>query len=126
MKDSQLRSRIQLLLKSVYTVFNAAVTETETTLAPFLELNQPRFDPQAIPARKRILTRQYKLLRDILQWRKYAGDRYGLGNLATRLAASSMLPVAESGWEVGGEDMMRKVCFHSHPHVPQEELKNAC
>ncbi|PIL22749.1 hypothetical protein GSI_15442 [Ganoderma sinense ZZ0214-1] len=101
--------KFELFLKSVYTVFDAAVTETEMALTPFLELNQPRFDPQAIPARRRFLTRRHKLLRNILQWRKYAGDRYGLGNLATRLVASSMLPVAESGWEVGGEDIMRKV-----------------
>ena len=79
-------------------------------LAPFLELNQPRFDPQAIPARRRFLARRYKLLRNVLQWRKHAGDRYGLGNLATRLVTSSMIPVAESGWEVGGEEIMRKVC----------------
>ncbi|KAI1794968.1 GCFC-domain-containing protein [Ganoderma leucocontextum] len=101
--------KFELLLKSVYTVFNAAVTETETALTPFLELNQPRFDPQAIPARRRFLTRRHKLLRNLLQWRKYAGDRYGLGNLATRLVTSSMFPVAESGWEVGGEEIMRKV-----------------
>ncbi|TBU23747.1 GCFC-domain-containing protein [Dichomitus squalens] len=101
--------KFELLLKSVYTVFNTAITEIETTLAPFIELNQPRFDPQAIPARRRVLARQYKLLRDLLQWRKHAGDRYGLGNLTTRLVTSSMLPVAESGWEVGGEEMMRKV-----------------
>ena len=100
---------VQLLLKSVHTVFNAAIRTTETTLAPFLELNQPRFDPAAIPARRRFLTRRYKLLRNLLQWRKYAGDRYGLGALATRLVSSVMLPVAESGWEVGGEEMMRKV-----------------
>ncbi|KAJ3002116.1 hypothetical protein NUW54_g6022 [Trametes sanguinea] len=78
-------------------------------VAPFLELNQPRFDPAAIPARRRYLTRRYKLLRNLLQWRRYAGDRYGLGVLATRLVTSSMLPVAETGWEVGGEEIMRKV-----------------
>ena len=78
-------------------------------LAPFLELNQPRFDPQAIPARRRFLARRHKLLRNILQWRKHAGDRYGLSNLVTRLVISSMVPAAESGWEVGGEEIMRKV-----------------
>ncbi|KAI0754740.1 GCFC-domain-containing protein [Daedaleopsis nitida] len=101
--------KYELLLKSVHAVFNAAVTATETALVPFLELNQPRFDPAAIPARRRFLTRRYKFLRTLLQWRKHAGDRYGLGALATRLVTSIMLPVAESGWEVGGEDIMRKV-----------------
>ncbi|KAL7280100.1 hypothetical protein ACG7TL_006515 [Trametes sanguinea] len=101
--------KFELVLKAVHTVFAAAVAATETSLAPFLELNQPRFDPAAIPARRRFLTRRYKLLRNLLQWRRYAGDRYGLGVLATRLVTSSMLPVAETGWEVGGEEIMRKV-----------------
>ena len=106
--DSE-RIVVQLLLKSVHTVFSAAVSTTESTLVPFLELNQPRFDPAAIPARRRFLARRYKLLRNLLQWRKYAGDRYGLGALATKLVSLNMLPVAESGWEVGGEEMIRKV-----------------
>lgn len=98
-----------MLLKAVYTIFNEAVTATETELVPFVALNQPRFDPAAIPARRRFLARRHKLLRNLLQWRRYAGDRYGLGNLATRLVTGSMLPVAETGWEVGGEEIMRKV-----------------
>ncbi|KAI8994209.1 nineteen complex-related protein 2-domain-containing protein [Trametes punicea] len=101
--------KFELLLKSVHAVFAAAVAATEASLAPFLELNQPRFDPAAIPARRRFLMRMYKLLRNLLQWRRYAGDKYGLGTLATRLVKSSMLPVAETGWEVGGEEIMRKV-----------------
>ncbi|KAI0373663.1 GCFC-domain-containing protein [Pilatotrama ljubarskyi] len=101
--------KFEMLLKSVYTVFNAAVAATESSLTPFLELNQPRFDPAGIPARRRFLTRRYKLLRNLLQWRRYAGDRYGLGTLAARLVTSSMLPVAQTGWEVGGEELMRKV-----------------
>ena len=90
-------------------LFQVAVTAAETTLAPFLELNQPRFDPAAIPARRRFLTRQYKLLRNLVQWRKHAGDRFGLGSLVSKLLHEVLLPVAESGWEVGGEDIMRKV-----------------
>ncbi|KAL1950433.1 hypothetical protein VTO73DRAFT_5557 [Trametes versicolor] len=101
--------KFEMLLKAVYTIFNEAVTATETELALFVALNQPRFDPAAIPARRRFLARRHKLLRNLLQWRRYAGDRYGLGNLATRLVAGSMLPVAETGWEVGGEEIMRKV-----------------
>ncbi|RPD62638.1 GCFC-domain-containing protein [Lentinus tigrinus ALCF2SS1-7] len=115
--------KFELLLKSVHTVFSEAVEATETTLAPFLELNQPRFDPAAIPARRRFLTRRYKLLRNLLQWRKYAGDRYGLGTLATRLVGSSMMPVAESGWEVGGEDTMRKVAQALPPELVPPSLR---
>ncbi|CDO69908.1 hypothetical protein BN946_scf184884.g67 [Trametes cinnabarina] len=101
--------KFELVLKAVHTVFATAVAATEASLTPFLDLNQPRFDPAAIPARRRFLMRRYKLLRNLLQWRRYAGDKYGLGVLATRLITSSMLPVAETGWEVGGEEIMRKV-----------------
>ena len=99
-----------MLLKSVFTVFQAAVDATDSTLAPYLALNRPRFDPEAIPARRRYLTRRYKLLRNMLQWRKYSGERFGLGQLAQNFVSNDMLPVAEGGWEVGGEEYMRKVC----------------
>lgn len=99
-----------MLLKSVFTVFQAAVDATDSTLTPYLALNRPRFDPEAIPARRRYLTRRYKLLRNMLQWRKYSGERFGLGQLAQNFVSNDMLPVAEGGWEVGGEECMRKVC----------------
>ena len=53
--------------------------------------------------------RQHKLLHNVIRWRKYAGDKYGLGLLATSLVSDCIFPVAEGGWEVGGEDVMRKV-----------------
>ena len=136
--------KFEMLLKSAYTVFAAAVAATEASLSPFLELNQPRFDPAAIPARRRFLTRRYKLLRNLLQWRRYAGDKYGLGALATRLVTSSMLPVAETGWEVGGEEIIRKVRLRArvyqprrkwltirsmirlHKHCPQSSFRRRC
>ena len=91
-------------------VFQGAVESTDSILTPYLALNQPRFDPEAIPARRRYLTRRYKLLRNLLQWRKYSGERFGLGQLAQNLVSNDMLPVAEGGWDVGGEDYIRKVC----------------
>lgn len=99
-----------MLLKSVFVVFQGAVDSTDSALTPYLALNQPRFDPEAIPARRRYLTRRYKLLRNLFQWRKYSGERFGLGQLAQRLVGNAMLPVADGGWEVGGEECMRKVC----------------
>ncbi|CCL98857.1 uncharacterized protein FIBRA_00863 [Fibroporia radiculosa] len=100
--------KFEMILKSTLSIFQGAVTATDTILGPYLALNNPRFDPGAIPARRRILARRYKLLRNLLQWRKYTGERFGIGHLAQTLVESSMLPVAESGWEVGGEDYMRK------------------
>ncbi|KAK7690288.1 hypothetical protein QCA50_006943 [Cerrena zonata] len=100
--------KFELILKSVFLTFQTNITSTHTTLTPYLELNQPRFDPSAIPARRRFLTRRVKLLNNLLRWRKYAGDKYGLGQLVEILVEKVMLPVAESGWEVGGEEVMRK------------------
>ena len=76
-----------MLLKSVFTVFQGAVDSTDSTLTPYLALNRPQFDPEAIPARRRYLTRRYKLLRNLLQWRKYSGERFGLGQLAQNLVS---------------------------------------
>ncbi|KAH9948863.1 nineteen complex-related protein 2-domain-containing protein [Amylocystis lapponica] len=104
-------AKFEDMLKTVLNVLQMAVESTETLLASYLALNNPRFNPEAIPARRRFLTRRYKLLRNMLQWRKYSGERFGLGRLASKLVDSCMLPVAESGWEVGGEEYMRKVFF---------------
>ncbi|KZT67273.1 hypothetical protein DAEQUDRAFT_673635 [Daedalea quercina L-15889] len=101
--------KFEMLLKSVFIVFQRAVTSTDSIVSPYLALNQPRFDPEAIPARRRFLARRYKLLRTLLQWRKYTGERFGLGQLVQSLVGNDMLPVAEGGWEVGGEEFMRKV-----------------
>lgn len=35
-----------------------------------------------------------------------------MDQLLTRLVESCILGVAESGWEVGGSDAARMVCFH--------------
>ena len=102
-----------MLLKCVFAVFQTAVKAVESTLANYLALNKPRFDPEAIPARRRYLTRQYKLLQNILRWRKYASDVYGLGLLVSGLVGDCIFPVAEGGWEVGGEEVMQKVSIPS-------------
>ena len=100
---------IQTLLKSVYTIFANEVSNTESSLAPYLTLNNPPFNPESIPARQRFLARRTKLVQNILRWRKYTGERFGIGELATRLATRCIGPVGESGWDVGGADCVRKV-----------------
>ncbi|PCH39872.1 hypothetical protein WOLCODRAFT_97929 [Wolfiporia cocos MD-104 SS10] len=100
--------KFEMLLKSVFNVFQAATTATDPLLSSYLALNNPRFDPEAIPARRRYLARRQKLLKNTLQWRKYSGERFGIGQLARSIVESQMLPIAESGWEVGGEESMRK------------------
>ena len=45
----------------------------------------------------------------MVRWRKATGEKFGIGQSMTGLVDAVMLPVADSGWEVGGEDAMRKV-----------------
>ncbi|GLB38206.1 putative nineteen complex-related protein 2 [Lyophyllum shimeji] len=101
--------KVQILLKSIVTSFESAISETETLVTKFKAIRRgpPAFDPEAIPARRRFLARRLKLLKNLLRWRKYAGERFGVGALAKRLVETTLLDVATSGWEVGGEDLAR-------------------
>lgn len=95
------------------TSFQSAVSDTEALLTKFRTAARhgaPAFNPAAIPARSRFFARQVKLLRNLLRWRKHTGERYGVGELATRLVEKCVLEVAESGWDIGGESMARTVC----------------
>ena len=98
-----------MLLKSVFTVFQNAVDAEKALLAPYLDLNRPRFDPEAIPARKRYINRRIKLIEAIVRWRKYTGDQFGVGELVKQTIDEILIPVAEGGWEVGGKECLKKV-----------------
>ncbi|EIN12920.1 hypothetical protein PUNSTDRAFT_97886 [Punctularia strigosozonata HHB-11173 SS5] len=113
--------KLQILLKAAVSVFSDAVTAMTNVITPYMTLVNPRFDPEAIPARRRLLTKQSKLLQCMLQWRKYTGEKFGMGELVTTLVGECMLPIAETGWEVGGEERMRKVVAA----LPSELVPNA-
>jgi GC-rich sequence DNA-binding factor len=100
-------------LKSASTVFQAVITDSMTLNRPYLALNNPRFDPEAFPARQRFLRRRIKLLRNILLWRKYTGEKYGIGELAVRLVSGIIVPIAETGWDIGGQEAVREVKFYA-------------
>ena len=93
--------------------FQAALVETESLLAKYKTAQQsiPAFNPEAIPGRRRFLSRRVKLLRNLLRWRKYTGERSGLSLLIGRLVEGCILSVAESGWDVGGQEISRIVSF---------------
>lgn len=93
----------------MYNVFQRAFDVEKTLLAPYIALNRPKFDPEAIPARKRYLNRRIKLVEGIVRWRKYSGAKFGAQELVKRIVDEIMIPVAEGGWEVGGEQCLRKV-----------------
>ncbi|KZV86977.1 hypothetical protein EXIGLDRAFT_621222 [Exidia glandulosa HHB12029] len=109
--------KFNMLLKAVLSTFREAVTSTSLLVQQCVNGNAsargPVFDPQAPPARRRSLARRLKLLRNLVRWRKYTGEKFGVGELATQLLRECMLPIAESGWEVGGEEIMRKVRANS-------------
>ncbi|KAG5653109.1 hypothetical protein H0H81_002256 [Sphagnurus paluster] len=110
-------AKLQVLIKSIMTSFQTAITDTEAVLAKFkaAQIRPPTFDPEAIPARRRFLARRIKLLRNLLRWRKHTGEHDGLGALAKRLVGNCFIDVARSGWEVGGEELARTVASLSLP-----------
>jgi GC-rich sequence DNA-binding factor len=106
-----------MLLKSVAGCFQAAISTTEESVVKYTQTQSQQarvagFNPDAIPARRRFLNRRVKLVKNLLRWRKYTGERFGLGVMLARLIELSVVPIAEGGWEVGGEDIVRKVSDH--------------
>ncbi|KIJ62603.1 hypothetical protein HYDPIDRAFT_30203 [Hydnomerulius pinastri MD-312] len=101
--------KFQMVLKSVHSVFDNTASGAEALLAPFVKLNRPLFDPEAIAARQRLLSRAFKLLETMVRWRKYAGDQFAVGQLCIHLINNYVIPIAESGWEVGGEEKVHQM-----------------
>ncbi|EJD50811.1 hypothetical protein AURDEDRAFT_143230 [Auricularia subglabra TFB-10046 SS5] len=117
--------KFHMLLKAVLAPFRQAVNATSLLVQQCVNGNArvPAFDPQAPPARRRFLARRLKLLRNVVRWRKYTGEKFGVGELATQILRECMLPVAESGWDVGGEDIMRKAIAGLPGELVPVELK---
>jgi len=93
-------------------MFEKAVTDAEQHLNKYFSIaTGPSFNPETIPARRRFLARRVKLLANLLRWRKSMGNHHGDGLLVTRIVNGCVLKAAESGWDVGGEDIVKKVCI---------------
>ncbi|VDB84202.1 unnamed protein product [Peniophora sp. CBMAI 1063] len=108
MSMSKMDLKFQMYLKAIVSVFQTAVEDTITSQHAHLDLNESQFNTDAIPARRRLLAHHRKLVANILRWRKYSGPLFGVDQLLERLVGEAMLPVAESGWDVGGEEAMRE------------------
>ncbi|KAH7098970.1 nineteen complex-related protein 2-domain-containing protein [Auriculariales sp. MPI-PUGE-AT-0066] len=118
--------KFHMLLKAALTPFREEVERTSQAVRDAVGRagqKLPSFDPQAPPARRRFLARRLKLLRNLVRWRKYSGERFGAGELVTRLLQEGMLPVAESGWDVGGGDVLRKAILGLPQELIPTELK---
>lgn len=100
-----------MILKTVLSIFQQAVNDFMSLQDPFLAQSNPPFHPEAIPARKRVLARQEKLMNNIIRWRRYTKSLFGIDEVAKSLLINCILPVARSGWEVGGEEYIRRVSF---------------
>ncbi|KAF9649765.1 hypothetical protein BDM02DRAFT_3094186 [Thelephora ganbajun] len=116
--------KFQMLLKSVLVVFQSAVDAEEQLIGPYLKVNQPRFDPEAIPARERYLNRRVKLVQTLLRWRKRSGQGSGVESLVKRVVDVVIVPVADGGWGVGGEECLRKVMEMLPPELVTPILRS--
>ncbi|KAJ7079818.1 nineteen complex-related protein 2-domain-containing protein [Mycena belliarum] len=95
-------AKFLVLLKSVLTVFRAAMTVHETLVEKYrlASAKAAAFDPASIPARTRFLNRRTKLLRNLVKWRRYTGERFGIGESISRLA-DDICDIARDGWDGG-------------------------
>jgi GC-rich sequence DNA-binding factor len=100
-----------MFLKSVFDIFQDAMNDISSLQDPFLALDSPPFHPEAITARRRLLIRQGKLMTNIIRWRRYMGSLFEIDEVAKNLLLNCILPVARTGWDVGGEVCVRRVRF---------------
>ncbi|KAJ1303381.1 hypothetical protein OPQ81_011573 [Rhizoctonia solani] len=112
--------KLNPLLGACIEPFRKAVDELQTQLAQY-QLGAAVFDPEGIPARIRYLAKVSKLVANLVAWRKYTGEKFGVGELIERTLGKVMLPIAEGGWDVGGQEILRKtVATVPRPCVPPE------
>jgi len=106
----------QNILKSVVTAFDRAVSELEESITKYITSHHrlPGFNPDSIPSRRRLLNRYTKLLKNMVRWRKYAKERFGIGALITRHVENCIVAVARTGWDVGGEEITLKARTIAH------------
>ena len=64
-------------------------------------------------------------MNNIIRWRKYTKSLFGIDEVAKGLLINCILPVAKSGWEVGGELCIRRVCSFFLLQIPYMPIKNS-
>jgi GC-rich sequence DNA-binding factor len=94
----------------VITTFEAAISSTLDLIQQYTAVQRSApFNPDVISSRKRFLTRRTKLLDNLLRWRKFTGERFGIGQLIEKLINATIMSFAEDGWDAGGEAIVRQV-----------------
>ncbi|KAG8934755.1 hypothetical protein FRC02_009336 [Tulasnella sp. 418] len=118
--------KYQTLVQAVTRAFTTAVNSTVELVEPGLKPSAPPpvFHPSGPPARKRFLVRRLKLLMNMVRWRKYSGELFGIGQAMEKLVSKVVLPIAEGGWDVGGEEVAKRVVQALPPEVIPVELSS--
>ncbi|KAH9179210.1 GCFC-domain-containing protein [Lactarius sanguifluus] len=101
--------KFQILFNTVLIVFQDAVNDLTSLQEPFLATDSAPFHPGAIAARSRLLAHQEKLMSNILRWRKYSNSLFGIDEVARNLLVNCILPIAKTGWEVGGQEYVHRI-----------------
>lgn len=97
--------------KAVVLAFEEAINQTENLVTKYSSSSRPPFNPEMIPSRERFLHRRIKLLNNILRWRKFTDERFGVGLLVGKLVDGCILRVADGSWDVGGAEIVKQVRF---------------
>ncbi|KAI9443190.1 GCFC-domain-containing protein [Lactarius indigo] len=86
-----------------------AVNDLISLQEPFLATDGAPFHPGAIAARTRLLAHQEKLMTNILRWRRYSNSLFGIDEVTRSLLVNCILPIAKTGWEVGGQVYVHRI-----------------
>ena len=100
-----------MLIKSLTPPFREAIEATRSLILPSLDAHNPppAFDPASVKSRRRFLIRRTKLLVNLITWHKAVGEVPEIDELVRKLLVDVMLPIAQTGWDVGGQEIMSKV-----------------
>jgi GC-rich sequence DNA-binding factor len=100
----------QALLRAVLAVFHNHILTLSSTVAACSASSAalpPAFDPASRFAMQRFVRKRIKLLRNMLLWRREAGQE--VGQLCNRLVGEVIRPALERAWDGGGREMAEKV-----------------
>lgn len=109
-------STIQTFIKAAIHPFRDAIDSTHDLVIRATDPNNPppSFEPQSFSARRRFLLRRLKLLSNLMIWRKFIGESFGLGALVEKIVKDIMEPIARNGGDDGGgKEIMLKVRIQS-------------
>ncbi|KAF8262278.1 GCFC-domain-containing protein [Lactarius quietus] len=118
--------KFQILFKTVLSIFQDAVNDLASLQEPFLASDSAPFHPGAIAARTRLLAHEEKLMTNILRWRKYTNSLFGIDEVVKNLLVECVLPIAKTGWEVGGQVYVHRITQKLPNELATLDIKAEC